>query len=197
MTVWLESLITQVMAITRAATSSGADLDSWVADFGVSRLPATYATGQVTLTRFTATRQAVVPVGAAVQTGDGTQQYAVVADTTNPAYSATLGGYVLAAGAPSVSVPVAAVVAGAAGNSVIAGPISGVDTVTNGASFANGADAESDPASRTRFIAYIRRLSKATEDAVGYAITSLKQGVTYSPVENQTYAGAVQMGYGG
>ena len=200
-TVWLESLIMQVLAITRAATSSGADLDSWVADFGVSRLPATYATGQVTFSRFTATQQAVVPVGATVQTGDGTQQYAVVADTTNPAYSATLGGYVLAAGTPSVSVPVLAVAAGAASNavigavSVIAGAISGVDTVTNGASFANGADAESDPALRTRFIAYIRSLSKATKDAVGYAITSLKQGVTYALVENQTYAGVVQMGY--
>lgn len=200
-TVWLESLIMQVLAITRAATSSGADLDSWVADFGVSRLPATFATGQVTFARFTPTQQAVVPVGATIQTGDASQQYTVVADTTNPAYNATLGGYVLAAGTATVNVPVLARVAGAAGNavigavSVIAGAIPGVDTVTNAASFANGADAESDPALRTRFIAYIRSLSKATKDAVGYAITSLKQGVTYSLVENQSYAGAVQMGY--
>ncbi|WP_277820356.1 baseplate J/gp47 family protein [Cupriavidus basilensis] len=96
---------------------------------------------------------------------------------------------------------VLSMVVGAAGNavigavSVIAGAISSVDTVTNGASFANGADAELDPASRASFIAYTRSLSKATKDTVGYAITSLKQGVTYSLVENQTYAGAVQMGY--
>lgn len=199
--IWLQGLIMQVLAITRAATSSGADLDSWVADFGVSRLPATYATGLVSFSRFTATQQAVVPVGATVQTGDGTQQYAVTADTTNPAYSATLGGYVLAAGVSSVSVPVLAVVAGAAGNAVIGavstitGAISGVDTVTNSSAFTNGADPETDAALRTRFIAYVASLSKATKGAVGYAITSLKQGVTYALVENQTYAGAVQMGY--
>lgn len=199
--IWLQGLIMQVLAITRAATSSGADLDSWVADFGESRLPATYATGQVTFARFTATQQAVAPVGATVQTGDGTQQYAVTADTTNPAYSATLGGYVLGAGVSSVSVPVLAVVAGAAGNAVIGavstitGAISGVDTVTNASAFTNGADPETDAALRTRFIAYVASLSKATKGAVGYAITSLKQGVTYALVENQTYAGAVQMGY--
>jgi uncharacterized phage protein gp47/JayE len=197
----LQSLIVQVLAITRAATSSGADLDSWVADFGVARLPATFATGQVTFSRFTSTQQAVVPVGSTVQTGDGSQQYAVVADATNPAYNGTLGGYVMGVGTASVTVPVVAVVAGAAGNaiagavSVIAGAIAGVDTVTNAAGFVNGADAESDAALRTRFIAYVRSLSKATKDAIRYAVTSLKQGVTCSLVENETYGGAIQMGY--
>ncbi|AOY90393.1 hypothetical protein BKK79_00040 [Cupriavidus sp. USMAA2-4] len=171
--IWLQGLILQVLAITRAATSSGADLDSWVGDFGVTRLMATYGTGHVTFARFTPTQQAVVPLGATVQTKDGTQQYTVVADTTNPAYSGTLGGYVLPAGTASVSVPVVAVTAGAAGNavagavSVISGAIPGVDTVTNPAAFANGADAEKDAALRTRFIAYIRSLSKATKAAVG------------------------------
>lgn len=199
--IWLQGLILQVLAITRAATSSGADLDSWVADFGVSRLPATFATGQVTFSRFTSTQQAVVPVGSTVQTGDGTQQYTVTADTTNPAYNGTLGGYVMAVGVASVSVPVKAVTAGAAANAVIGavstivGAISGVDTVTNAAAFTNGADAESDAALRTRFIAYVASLSKATKSAVGYAITSLQQGVTYSLVENETYGGTAQMGY--
>ncbi|MFX7996843.1 baseplate J/gp47 family protein, partial [Acinetobacter baumannii] len=53
----------------------------------------------------------------------------------------------------------------------------------------------SDTALRTRFIAYVASLSKATKNAVGYAITSLKQGLVYSLVENQTYAGATQYGY--
>ena len=101
-TVWLQSLILQVLAITRAATSSGGDLDSWVGDFGVTRLPATFATGQVTFSRFTPSQQAVVPIGATVQTGDGSQQYSVVVDAANPAYNATLGGYVAAAGTASV-----------------------------------------------------------------------------------------------
>ncbi|AVA33373.1 baseplate J/gp47 family protein [Cupriavidus metallidurans] len=200
-TIWLQGLIMQVLAITRAATSSGADLDSWVADFGVTRLAAVAATGTVTFSRFTTTQQGLVPLTAVVQTADGTQQFSVVVDTTNPAYNATLGGYVLAAGVPSVNVPVVAVTAGAAGNAVagavttIVGAISGVDTVTNVAAFANGADAESDPALRTRFIAYIASLSKATKAAVGYAITSLQQGLVYSLTENQTYGGTAQYGY--
>lgn len=199
--IWLQGLIMQVLAITRAATSSGTDLDSWVADFGVTRLPANFATGQVTFARFTSTQQAIIPVASTVQTGDGSQQYSVTADTTNPAYNATLGGYVMAPGVASVSVPVVAVIGGAAGNAIagavstIVGAISGVDTVTNAAGFTNGADAESDPALRTRFIAYVRSLSKATKDAIGYAITSLQQGVTYSLVENETYGGTAQMGY--
>jgi uncharacterized phage protein gp47/JayE len=200
-TIWLQGLIMQVLAITRAATSSGADLDSWVADFGVTRLAAVAATGTVTFSRFTTTQQGLVPLTAVVQTADGTQQFSVVVDTTNPAYNATLGGYVLAAGVASVNVPVVAVTAGAAGNAVagavttIVGAISGVDTVTNISAFANGADAESDPALRTRFIAYIASLSKATKAAVGYAITSLQQGLVYSLTENQTYGGTAQYGY--
>ncbi len=199
--VWLQGLLMQVLALTRAATSSGADLDSWVADFGVTRLSAVAATGTVTFSRFTTTQQVVVPVGATVQTADGTQQFTVTIDTTNPAYNAALGGYVIAAGVGNVTAPVQAVTAGAAGNAVagsvtvIAGAISGVDTVTNTAAFVNGADAESDAALRTRFIAYVASLSKATKNAVSYAISSIKQGITSTLVENQTYAGATQYGY--
>jgi uncharacterized phage protein gp47/JayE len=198
---WLQGLILQVLAITRAATSSGADLDSWVGDFGLSRLAATNATGFVTFARFTATQQAVVPIGAAVQSSDGSQAYAVTLDATSANYSATLGGYVLAAGVSSINVPVQALVGGTGGNAVIGGintigqAISGVDTVTNAAALTNGADAESDAGLRIRFVAWVASLSKATKGAIGYAITSLKSGVSYALVENQNYAGATQYGY--
>lgn len=198
---WLQGLILQVLAITRAATSSGADLDSWVGDFGVTRLAATFSTGLVTFSRFTATLQAVVLVGTKVQSSDGTQSYAVTLDATNPAYSATLGGYVLAAGVASINVPVQALAGGTGGNAVIGGintlgqAIAGVDTATNSAAFTNGADAESDANLRTRFIAWVASLSKATKSAIGFAITSLKTGVSYALVENQAYGGATQYGY--
>src|SRR4051794_26633430 len=65
---WLQAIILQVLTLTRAATSVGTDLDSWMADFGLARLAAVAAAGQVTFARFTATMQAVVPVGANVQT---------------------------------------------------------------------------------------------------------------------------------
>lgn len=198
---WLQGLILQLLAITRAATSSGADLDSWVGDFGLYRLAAVAASGQVTFSRFTPSQQAVVPIGASIQTGDGSQQFSVTLDTTNPAYSASFGGYVLAAGVASINVPVAASTAGSGGN-VSAGQINtltqampGVDTVSNAAAFTNGTDAESDAALRTRFIAFVASLSKATKGAIGYAITSLKQGVTYTLIENQQYNGSTDNGY--
>ena len=96
--IWLQGLILQLLAITRAATSSGADLDSWVGDYGVSRLAAVAATGLVTFSRFTPTAQAVVPIGATIQTGDGLQTFSVTLDTTNGTYNSTLGGYVLGSG---------------------------------------------------------------------------------------------------
>lgn len=198
---WLQGLILQLLAITRAATSSGADLDSWVGDFGLSRLAAVTASGQVTFSRFTPSQQAVVPIGTTIQTGDGTQQFVVTLDTTNTAYSATLGGYVLAAAVASINVPVAASVAGSGGNvstgqlNTLTQAVPGVDTVSNVAAFTNGVDAESDAALRIRFIAFVASLSKATKGAIGYAITSLKQGVTYTLVENQQYNGTTDYGY--
>ncbi len=198
---WLQGLILQLLAATRAATSSAADLDTWVADYGVARLAAVAATGQVTFSRFTATQQAEIPVGSSVQTADGSQVFTVTADTTNPAYSATLGGYVIAVGVSSINVPVQASVAGAGANvsigqiNTITQAMPGVDTVSNAAAFINGADAESDAALRARFVAFVASLSKATKGAIGYAITSLQSGLTYTLVENQLYNGTTQIDY--
>ena len=198
---WLQGLILQLLAATRAATSNDADLDSWMADFGVVRLGAVPASGLVSFSRYTPTAQAVVPVGATVLTLDGTQAYVALLDTTNAAYSALLGGYVLAPGVASINVTVTASTPGAAANAVagqialINQPIPGVDAVTNAADFTNGVDAEKNAALRARFITYIASLSKATKLAIGNAITSLAQGVTFSLTENFTYGGVAQNGY--
>lgn len=199
--VWLESLILLLLQTTRAASSSGADLDTWVQDYGVTRLGATSATGQCTFSRFTNTVQAIVPIGALVQTSDGSQRFAVVIDTTNPAYNVTLGGYVIAPGTSNVSALVQAVTPGSASNavagsiSVIAQAIQYVDTVSNALTFTNGSDAESDTSLRARFVAYIASLSKATKLAIGNAILGLQTGISYTLVENYAYNGAYQPGY--
>ncbi|MGK5004105.1 baseplate J/gp47 family protein [Janthinobacterium sp. LB2P70] len=198
---WLQGLILQLLAATRAATSNDADLDSWMADFGVVRLGAVPASGLVSFSRFTPTAQAVVPVGATVLTLDGTQAYVALLDVKNSAYSALLGGYVLAPGVASINITVTASMPGAAANAVVGQialinqPIPGVDTVTNAAGFTNGVDAEKNAALRARFITYIASLSKATKLAIGNAITSLAQGVTFSLTENFTYGGVAQNGY--
>jgi len=200
-TMWLQGLIFQVLATTRAATSSGPDLDSWIADYGMTpRLIADYATGTVTLSRFTATTTAGIQIGAVVQTVDGVQ-FAVILDTTNPLYNVGLGAYLLGVSVSSGSVPVKAIIAGASGNAVIgaintiAQAMPGIDTVTNAAAFVNGTDGETDAQLRLRFIAYVASLSKATKSAIGYAITSLQPGVTYTLTENFSYAGVAQPGY--
>ncbi|QEL14796.1 baseplate J/gp47 family protein [Limnoglobus roseus] len=198
---WLQAIILQVLTLTRAATSSGTDLDTWCADFGFFRLSALNSTGQVTFSRFTATAQAVVPINAPVQTTDGTQKFFVTIDTTNSAYSAGLGGYVLPANTTSVNVPVQAVTPGAAGNvhastvTVITTAIPNVDTVTNTAAFLNGLDAESDAAFRWRFVLFLASLSKATKAAIASAVAGVQQGLNSTITENEDYSGAVDMGY--
>ena len=42
---WLQGLITYVLTLTRLATSSGSDVDTFIADFGFFRLPASDASG--------------------------------------------------------------------------------------------------------------------------------------------------------
>lgn len=198
---WLQEVVLQVVAMSRAATSDDDDLDSWMDDYGVKRIPASYATGYVELSRFTASGQALVPVGTVVQTLDGTQKYLVTSDVGSGNYSAALASYVLPNGIFSVSVPVVAVTAGAGGNaaigaiSTIAQATPNIDKVTNNAAFVNGADKESNIALRIRFVKYIASLSKATKDAVGYAISSIQPGITYTITENKTYAGDNRPGY--
>ncbi|KVC81379.1 baseplate J/gp47 family protein [Burkholderia ubonensis] len=198
--IWLEGLILILLATTRAATSNGADVDSWMLDYGLTRLAATSSTGQVTFSRFTPTYQAVIPVGTVIQTADGTQQFTVIADTTQTAYSATLGGYVIAAGIASAVATVQAVNTGTQTNvlantiTVLTQAVQYVDTVTNAAPFTNAVDTETDSAFRARFVAYINSLSKATKAAIGAAILAVQQGLQYTLIENQTYAGATLMG---
>jgi uncharacterized phage protein gp47/JayE len=198
---WLQAIILQLLTLTRASTSIGTDLDSWCADYGFNRLSASASTGQVTFSRFTATMQAVVPIGAGVQTADGTQAFTVILDITNSAYNAGLGGYVLPVNTASVNVPVQAAVAGSGGNvqaatiTALTTPVTGVDTVTNAASFINGVDAESDAAFRLRFVAYLSSLSKGIRAAIAYAVSSIQQVVSYTITENTAYNGAYQPGF--
>lgn len=197
---WLQGLILQLLASTRAATSIGAALDSWMADYGLFRMAATLATGGVTFARFTPTAQAIIPVGTIIQTADGTQQYQVIADTTQTAYSASLGGYVLGAGTASATATVQALTPGIGAN-VAAGfiatlgqSISGIDTVTNAAAFVNGSAAEMDSAFRARFVGYLASLYRATKAAVSFAVASIQQGMTSVIVENYTIGAVYQPG---
>lgn len=198
---WLQGLILQLLSVTRLATSTGNDVDTFVADFGLTRLPAVAATGTVTFARFVSTAQAVVLFGTQVETADGLQVFTVTVDPTNPNYSSALGGYVITSNTSSIGVPVQANVAGAAGNVTIGAlntlttPIPFVDTVSNALAFVTGKDAETDAALKLRFVAYISSLSKATAAAIGFAITSVQQGIQYTLTQNYDYNGTLDYGY--
>jgi uncharacterized phage protein gp47/JayE len=196
---WMQWLIVQVLATTRLATSTGADCDSFGADFGFLRLQAVAAVGQVTFSRFTPSRVAYIPVGATVAAFDNSQAFSVTSDTTNAAFTGV--GYVLPAGVAAVTVPVIALTPGTVGNvqagniSVMTSAVAGVDTVQNNLALTGGLDAESDVAFRARFGSYLASLSKATDVAIGAAISGIQQGLTYQITENVDQTGAPQLGH--
>ncbi len=198
---WLQGLILQAGAISRAATSNGTDLDSWLAQFGFSRLPAVSATMPQTFSRYTATAQALIYPGATVQTQDGSVVFAVIADTTNSNYSTSLGAYVIPSGTTSINAMVQCSTAGVAGNvqantvTSLTTAIPGVDFVNNASAAINGEDAESDSSVRARFILWIASLEAATVAAVKNAIANVQQGMSGIIVENTQYNGTTQNGY--
>ncbi len=197
---WMQWLTLQVLRTTRAATSDGADLDSWMADLTLTRLPAVAATGSVTFSRFTPDMSALIPAGALIRTADGTQTFAVSVDTTKSSWSSTSNGYVVAAGVASLDLPVIALTPGSAGNvqggtiSLLASALPGIDSVSNLTTLQNGLDAESDDAFRNRFHNFIASRSRATPLAVGYAISSIQQGLNYAIQENTDPSGQPRMG---
>lgn len=187
---WLQYLLLQVLSMTRLSTSIGVDADSWVDDFGLARLSATRASGEVTFSSFNpASQGATIPNGATVRTSDTSQSFVVVN-----------GPYSRAVDMASVVVQVQATTAGLAGNVqrgaviVLGTAISGIDTVSNLNAFSGGKSAETDAALRLRFTTYINTRSQATKQALGYAIASVQQQLTYIIQENVTAAGLFMPG---
>jgi uncharacterized phage protein gp47/JayE len=197
---WMQWLILQVLSMTRAATSTGSDLDSWMADFSLTRLPGSDAAGSLTFSRYTVGITTTIPVGAVASTTDGTQSFTVVADSSNPAWNGS-NGYVLGASVASVTVAAQAVAPGSAGNvqpntiQLLKMPIPGIDTVTNAQAFAGGVDPESDAAFRIRFQLYINSRSLATGGAIEFVLASLQQGLRYVVLENIDTTGAFLPGH--
>lgn len=208
MGLWMQWLLVLLMQRQRLATCVGIDVDTFVGDFDLTRLPGVASSGSVTFSRFFATNPATVLVGSTVRTGDGSQTFAVIADTTNTLYKATLtdasgavvGGYVIPALTLSAILPVKDQVVGIVGNvsantiTLLGTAVSGVDTVTNASGFTNGLDAETDAALKARFVNYIGSLSKATQAAIASAISGVQQGLTYSIAANVDTDGSFKPG---
>jgi uncharacterized phage protein gp47/JayE len=199
---WLQAFALSLLAYARAATSQGADLDSWMAQFQFARIGAVAAScTTVVLTRYSASQAVTILPGGVVQTLDGSQQFAIVADTTQSAWNAMLGGYVMAAGVTSCQVTVDALVSGSGGNvaanTIVAfgSGIVGADTVNNTGAATGGTDAEADASFRARFWNYLQYLFRATGAAITYAIESIQVGAQVILTENYDEAGNWKPGY--
>ena len=197
---WVQWLILQVLQTTRASTSVGSDLDSWMMDFGLTRLPAAPSTGIATFSRFAANLAATIPLASIVKTTDGSVSFSVTEDNTLSVWQAAVSGYVIPAGVTSADLPVVCNAGGSVGNvlastiNVIAASLPGVDHVNNASPLSNGADAETDSAFRDRFQGYLASRSRATIGAVRNAIASVRQGLNIAIEENTGAGGGPRIG---
>lgn len=198
---FLQAQIQIVLAMSRAQTASGADLDSWMGQFNFLRLPATFSTGPETFLRLTpASSQVIVPAGAIVQTVGGGAQFTVVADAAQPTWSATANGYALAVGQTSLTATIQALVAGPPGdvtaNTVtqFGSSVPGIDQITNPAPITNGIAGETDASLRLRFVLYLATLAKATKAAIQAAAAGVQQGLLIGLLENQQPNGTTLLG---
>lgn len=136
-------------------TAEAEFLARWASLWGISRKPAEAASGTVT-----ATGSGTVLVGTVYRRADGAE-FVVTASTVVPG-----------------SVPLEAVVAGAAGNTAagtqltLLTPIPGVDTVATVEELVNGSDIEGDEALRARFLARIRKPPNggSADDYIAWAL---------------------------
>jgi uncharacterized phage protein gp47/JayE len=198
---WLQFLILQILSMSRLATSNGADVDSWVGDFGLSRLPGTFAVGSVVMTSLSPQNQSgLVPIGTTIRTADGQLTFAVSLDVSNPAWSQVAKAYLRTAGSASITVPAQALVAGSMGNvqantiNLLGQSLVGIDVVTNPLPFTTGQDAETDASLRSRFVAYINSRSRATVAAIVNAAVGCQAGLSAVVLENTDSAGSPVLG---
>jgi uncharacterized phage protein gp47/JayE len=197
---WVQWLVLLTLQTTRASTSTGVDLDSWMADFSLLRLPAVAASGIATFSRYSGAATAFVPAGTVVKTQDGSVSFAVIADPNNPAWQTTLSTYGLAVGVMSIDLPIAASVSGLPGNvlpgtiTLLASAVPGIDLIDNASATSGGEDPETDDAFRIRFASFFAARSRATLDAIGYAISLVGANLSYVIQENVDAAGNANLG---
>jgi hypothetical protein len=186
---WLQWLIVQVLSAATLLTASGSDVDTFCNQFRCPRLAGIAASGQITLSRYVSTSNAIVPVGATVKTTDGSQSFSILADTGNAAWQAPNsnypgGSFLIPAGVYGITVNCQNNIVGVAGN-VIAGAIGlvasvipGVDRVTNSTAFTNGMNAETDADYKARFGLFLPALAKSTPIAIESAVLGVSQTLT-------------------
>jgi len=189
-TMMLQYLVSYVYNVTRLTSSTGADVDSFLADFGLARLGSTPATVQESITRNSTSGTLNIAPGGVIQTLSNTQ-FTCVADTSNPYWNAGAGVYTFPSTVATIQVTMSANVPGTAGNvqvgtlTQIVSGFSGVSSVTNAAAASGGTDQETDSAAKARFLLYIASLGKGSLGAIEYAVSSVQTGLTYQILDRE------------
>ena len=111
-----------------------------------------------------------------------------------------MNAYCLAAGVMAIDLPITAVAAGLAGDvlsntiTLLASAVPGIDFVNNQSATMGGMDPESDATFRSRFASFFAARSRATIDAIGYAITLVNPELNYVILENVDAIGDTRPG---
>lgn len=199
----LQYVVQQLADVTRLATSSGADVDSFLADWGLTRVPAVPSSGTITITRNNTTVPLLIATdgSALVGTTYTGLQFALVADGNQPAYDPVQGGYFMNNGVSSITATVQCTTSGAVSNVLpntvnkIVSGLNGVSTVNNAAGFTNGADRESDAEAKQRFTNFVSSLSKGNLAATNAAIAAVQPNLTWQIIEYKDFDGTTFPGY--
>lgn len=199
---WLQSLINLIYTLTRASTSTGDDLDSFMADFGFTRVPSISASGLVQFSTIAVHSTPVsIPIDTIIQTRGGVIKYKVIADEDQAAWNESLGAYILPPETLSVNVTVEALESGVASNVQagelveIVSSVPGVSLVNNEDPVTTGLDAEGDAAFRARFVVWINSRSRAIEASHEAAIQGVGRVSDYKLIENTQANGDELMGF--
>ena len=165
----------QVYGMYSPDTALGAVLDNLCSITNITRLPATYSQGFITITGSNGT---VIP---------GTFQVSVSGNPT-AIFQVTSGGII---SGTTITLPVIATATGplAAPDgslTVIVTPVSGVTAVTNAADATVGTNTETDAALRIRRLISLSRAGTATLNGIYNALMNVSEVVQASVVENAT-----------
>lgn len=198
---WLQYLLLILLCRTRLATSVGSDCDSFVGDFGMTRLPGVCARGRVTMSCFSYSDiSAVIRPGVLVRTVAAVT-FQVVVDVDHENWSAKTGGYVRPAGQARITVPVEALTAGISGNvakgaiSLMATSVAGIDVVTNTSALSSGADQETDAQLRERFPLWLSAKASASRAAIKGAVSETQTALDYVVLDGTMADGSARAGY--
>ena len=202
--IWIQGLISALLAVARLQTSSGNDVDTFINAFGYFRTQASPSSGSVTFSRTITTGTSSIPASNTIVSatvGKIQVQFTTTVDTTNPAYDPTTNSYLMAPTVSSVTVPVQCLTSGIIGNVLIGAintinsPLTNVTGVTNSLAFINGVNIASDAQAKAGFVLYLAGLSKATYSAIASVVANSTGVTRYLIVENENESSQTQLGY--